>query len=96
MLRAYRVCVSLIVISCLSLESASAQVTIGPGNVAIGSNDQNPNLIAIDLVNTAILSPGTQEIVERSVPFQRLGKAEEVASLIHFLCTSGASTVPVQ
>lgn len=51
------------------------------------------NAIAPGEIDTAILSPGTQEIVERSVPLQRLGKAEEVASLIHFLCTSGASYV---
>ena len=51
------------------------------------------NAIAPGEIDTAILSPGTQDIVERSVPLQRLGKAEEVASLIYFLCTSGASYV---
>lgn len=51
------------------------------------------NAIAPGEIDTAILSPGTQQIVERSVPLQRLGKAEEVASLIYFLCTSGASYV---
>ncbi len=51
------------------------------------------NAIAPGEIDTAILSPGTQQIVERSVPLQRLGKAEEVASLIYFLCTSGAAYV---
>ncbi|MBF7957781.1 SDR family NAD(P)-dependent oxidoreductase [Rahnella victoriana] len=58
-----------------------------------GPHGVRVNAIAPGEIDTAILSPGTQEIVERSVPLQRLGKAEEVASLIHFLCTSGASYV---
>ncbi|MBV6819999.1 SDR family oxidoreductase [Rahnella sp. PD12R] len=58
-----------------------------------GPHGVRVNAIAPGEIDTAILSPGTQEIVERSVPLQRLGKAEEVASLIYFLCTSGASYV---
>lgn len=58
-----------------------------------GPHGVRVNAIAPGEIDTAILSPGTQDIVERSVPLQRLGKAEEVASLIHFLCTSGASYV---
>ncbi|WP_141251791.1 SDR family oxidoreductase, partial [Pseudomonas syringae] len=37
--------------------------------------------------------PPPAEIVERLVPMHRLGKPEEVASLIYFLCTAGASYV---
>ncbi|TCV95080.1 SDR family NAD(P)-dependent oxidoreductase [Biostraticola tofi] len=51
------------------------------------------NAIAPGEIDTSILSPGTQEIIERQVPLQRLGKPEEVASLIYFLCTSAASYV---
>lgn len=51
------------------------------------------NAIAPGEIDTAILSPGTAEIVERLVPMNRLGKPEEVASLVYFLCTSGASYV---
>ncbi|MDR3434147.1 MAG: SDR family NAD(P)-dependent oxidoreductase [Rouxiella aceris] len=58
-----------------------------------GPHGVRVNAIAPGEIDTSILSPGTQEIVERSVPLQRLGKAEEVASLIYFLCTSGASYV---
>ncbi len=51
------------------------------------------NAIAPGEIDTSILSPGTQEIIERQVPMQRLGKPEEVASLIYFLCTQGAAYV---
>lgn len=51
------------------------------------------NAIAPGEIDTSILSPGTQDIVERDIPMRRLGKPEEVASLIHFLCTSGASYI---
>lgn len=51
------------------------------------------NAIAPGEIDTSILSPGTQELIERQVPMQRLGKPEEVASLIYFLCTHGAAYV---
>ncbi|MBP2167268.1 NAD(P)-dependent dehydrogenase (short-subunit alcohol dehydrogenase family) [Erwinia toletana] len=51
------------------------------------------NAIAPGEIETSILSPGTAEIVDRSVPLQRLGKPEEVASLVWFLCTQGASYI---
>lgn len=51
------------------------------------------NAIAPGEIDTAILSPGTADIVERLVPMMRMGKPEEVAPLIYFLCTSGASYV---
>jgi len=58
-LRSFCACVSLVVVLCLAHNSASAQVTIGPGDVAAGNTDQAPNLIAVDLTITANLSPGT-------------------------------------
>lgn len=51
------------------------------------------NAIAPGEIDTSILSPGTAQIVEQSVPLQRLGKPEEVATLIYFLCTQGAAYV---
>lgn len=51
------------------------------------------NAIAPGEIDTAILSAGTQEIIERQVPMQRLGRPEEVASLIYFLSTNGAAYV---
>jgi len=51
------------------------------------------NAIAPGEIDTSILSAGTEAIVENSIPMHRLGKPEEVASLVYFLCTSGASYV---
>lgn len=58
-----------------------------------GQHGIRVNAIAPGEIDTSILSPGTQDIVERNIPMHRLGKPEEVASLIHFLCTSGASYI---
>ncbi|MFK3796971.1 SDR family NAD(P)-dependent oxidoreductase [Pseudomonas sp. NPDC088444] len=58
-----------------------------------GRHDIRVNAIAPGEIDTSILSPGTAEMVERLVPMHRLGKPEEVASLVYFLCTSGASYV---
>jgi len=51
------------------------------------------NAIAPGEIDTSILSPGTAEIVEREIPMQRLGRPEEVASTIYFLCTAASSYV---
>ncbi len=51
------------------------------------------NAIAPGEIDTAILSPGTDEIVQREIPMKRLGKPEEVAATIYFLCTAPASYV---
>lgn len=58
-----------------------------------GRHGVRVNAIAPGEIETSILSPGTSEIVERLVPMSRLGKPEEVASLVYFLCTGGASYV---
>ncbi len=49
------------------------------------------NAIAPGEIDTAILSPGTNELVDRAVPMGRLGSPREVAETIYFLC-SGASS----
>lgn len=50
------------------------------------------NAIAPGEVDTAILSPGTEEIVEQ-IPMRRLGLPEEVASTIYFLCSDESSYI---
>ena len=51
------------------------------------------NAIAPGEIDTAILSPGTEKIVEEQIPMRRLGTPDEVADVIHFLCEKGASYV---
>ncbi len=51
------------------------------------------NAIAPGEIDTTILTSGTDQIVEHDIPMRRLGRPEEVASLIHFLCTNAASYV---
>lgn len=51
------------------------------------------NAIAPGEIDTAILSPGTDKIVEEQIPMRRLGTPDEVADVIHFLCEKGSSYV---
>ena len=48
------------------------------------------NAIAPGEIDTAILSPGTDKIVE-TIPLRRLGQPEEVAKAIYYLCTEQSS-----
>jgi len=48
------------------------------------------NAIAPGEIDTAILSPGTDRIVE-TIPLRRLGRTDEVADIIYFLCSERAS-----
>ncbi|WP_342363515.1 SDR family oxidoreductase [Terrarubrum flagellatum] len=50
------------------------------------------NAISPGEIDTSILSPGTEKIVE-TLPLHRLGKTEEVARAILFLCTEQSSYV---
>jgi len=50
------------------------------------------NAIAPGEIDTAILSPGTEKIVE-AIPLRRLGTTAEVADTIYFLCSTQASYV---
>ncbi len=50
------------------------------------------NAIAPGEIDTAILSPGTEKIVEQ-IPLHRLGTPEEVAKIIYVLCTETSSYV---
>jgi NAD(P)-dependent dehydrogenase (short-subunit alcohol dehydrogenase family) len=50
------------------------------------------NAISPGEIDTSILSPGTDKIVEQ-LPLRRLGTPEEVAKAIYFLCTEQSSYV---
>lgn len=50
------------------------------------------NAISPGEIDTSILSPGTDKIVEK-LPLRRLGTTEEVAKAIYFLCTADSSYV---
>ena len=50
------------------------------------------NAIAPGEIETAILSPGTEKMAE-NLPLRRLGKPEEVARTIYYLCTAESSYV---
>ena len=50
------------------------------------------NAMAPGEIDTAILSPGTEKIVEQ-IPMRRLGTPEEVAKIIYVLCTETSSYV---
>jgi NAD(P)-dependent dehydrogenase (short-subunit alcohol dehydrogenase family) len=51
------------------------------------------NAISPGEIDTAMLSPGTAAFAEREVPMRRLGRPEEVADAIRFLCSPQASYV---
>lgn len=50
------------------------------------------NAIAPGEIDTSILSPGTEKMIE-DIPLRRLGKTEEVADTIYYLCSDKASYV---
>lgn len=61
------------------------------------ANDFGPlgvrvNAIAPGEIDTSILSPGTEKIVE-NIPMRRLGKPDEVARVVYALCTETSSYV---
>lgn len=51
------------------------------------------NAIAPGEIDTAILSPGTDSIVRTQIPMRRLGRPEEVAHTILWLCSDASSYV---
>ncbi len=58
-----------------------------------GTTGVRVNAVAPGEIDTSILSPGTEDLVHREVPMDRLGSPEEVAEVVHFLCGSKASYV---
>ncbi|MCG8491813.1 MAG: SDR family oxidoreductase [Sneathiellales bacterium] len=57
-----------------------------------GPHGVRVNAIAPGEIDTSILSPGTEELV-KELPLRRLGRPEEVASTIYFLCDASSSYV---
>ena len=57
-----------------------------------GPHGVRVNAIAPGEIDTSILSPGTEKIVEQ-IPLRRLGTPEEVARIIYVLCTEASSYV---
>ncbi|HQT79604.1 MAG TPA: SDR family oxidoreductase [Rhodopila sp.] len=51
------------------------------------------NAVSPGEIDTAILSPGTQDIVEREIPLRRLGRPQEVEDLLFFLCSERAEYI---
>jgi NAD(P)-dependent dehydrogenase (short-subunit alcohol dehydrogenase family) len=51
------------------------------------------NAISPGEIDTPILSPGTERIVQEHIPLRRLGEPSEVAKAIYFLCTEQSSYV---
>jgi NAD(P)-dependent dehydrogenase (short-subunit alcohol dehydrogenase family) len=51
------------------------------------------NAISPGEIDTPILSPGTDRIVQEHIPLRRLGEPEEVAKAIYFLCTDQSSYI---
>ncbi|WP_075293162.1 SDR family NAD(P)-dependent oxidoreductase [Pararhizobium arenae] len=58
-----------------------------------GSHGIRVNAIAPGEIDTSILSPGTEKIVADQIPMHRMGDPVEVARVILFLCTQGASYI---
>src|ERR1044071_3375455 len=51
------------------------------------------NAISPGEIDTSILSPGTDKLVEEQIPMHRLGTPDEVAKIIYVLCTETSSYV---
>jgi NAD(P)-dependent dehydrogenase (short-subunit alcohol dehydrogenase family) len=58
-----------------------------------GPRGVRANAIAPGEIDTAILSPGTDALVDAEVPLGRLGTPREVAQTIYFLCSGSASYI---
>jgi NAD(P)-dependent dehydrogenase (short-subunit alcohol dehydrogenase family) len=58
-----------------------------------GGHGIRVNAIAPGEIDTAILSPGTEDIIQRQIPMRRLGEASEVAETILFLCSARSSYI---
>lgn len=58
-----------------------------------GPHGVRANAIAPGEIDTAILSEGTDLLVEANVPMKRLGTPREVAETIHFLCSETSAYI---
>jgi NAD(P)-dependent dehydrogenase (short-subunit alcohol dehydrogenase family) len=71
-----------------ALAALTREMAADLGHAGVRINAVSPGEIA-----TPILSAGTSEIVERSIPLHRLGQPTEVAELLFFLCSDSASYI---
>jgi NAD(P)-dependent dehydrogenase (short-subunit alcohol dehydrogenase family) len=58
-----------------------------------GSSGVRVNAVSPGEIQTGILSPGTENIVQNDIPMRRLGQPKEVAELLYFLCSDSASYI---
>jgi NAD(P)-dependent dehydrogenase (short-subunit alcohol dehydrogenase family) len=58
-----------------------------------GRSGVRVNAVSPGEIDTGILSPGTEAIVERDIPLRRMGNPKEVADLLLFLCSQTASYI---
>ena len=56
----------------------------------LGASGVRVNAVSPGEIETSILSPGTDAIVERQIPMRRMGQPAEVAELLFFLCSDKA------
>ncbi len=56
----------------------------------LGASGVRVNAVSPGEIETSILSPGTDAIVERQIPMRRMGQPTEVAELLFFLCSDKA------
>lgn len=70
-----------------ALASLTREMAADFGPLGIRVNSISPGEI-----DTSILSPGTENMI-KDIPMRRLGKPEEVAKAIYFLCTDQSSYV---
>lgn len=59
----------------------------------LGRGGVRVNAVSPGEIDTGILSPGTDDLVERAIPLRRLGRPKEVADLLLFLCSERASYI---
>ncbi|BAT61590.1 3-oxoacyl-[acyl-carrier-protein] reductase FabG [Variibacter gotjawalensis] len=71
-----------------ALASLTREMAMDFGRVGV-----RVNAIAPGEIDTSILSPGTEKIVEEQIPMHRLGTPDEVAKIIYVLCTETGSYV---
>lgn len=70
-----------------ALDALTREMAADFGPYGIRVNSVSPGEI-----DTSILSPGTEHII-KALPLRRLGRSEEVAQTIYFLCTDASSYV---
>jgi NAD(P)-dependent dehydrogenase (short-subunit alcohol dehydrogenase family) len=70
-----------------ALEALTREMAADFGPLGIRVNAISPGEI-----DTSILSPGTEKLVDQ-IPLRRLGQPDEVAKAIYFLCTEASSYV---